>query len=90
MHDRKVMTDDGLLILAGGGTLQEALAADDAAYARWAADEEAERELRQLEIRRRRLANADLQTKIEARLRRRQRRSGGSGPAGDATTQATP
>jgi hypothetical protein len=82
MSERFVCTVDGIAVLAAGGSVEEALAADDAAEARWAAEREAEAELLRLKVQKRKHDLAEQRLRIDARLRRRQRLSGGSGAEG--------
>lgn len=64
----------GLCVLANGGTLEEAYAADDDANAQMQTELAADAERSALMTRKLKLQVLDVQTRIEDRLERRQRR----------------
>ncbi|MBD3946474.1 hypothetical protein [Nocardioides ganghwensis] len=76
---RFVSTESGIAVLQSGGTVEEALAADDAQDARWAARLAAEAQEAADRATRRQLDIAERRMRLADRLRRQRAREQGQG-----------
>jgi len=73
---RKVCTAAGLAALMSGATFEEALEVDAAQLAKWAAEDEAEREAAERRAERARLNIAEQKLRVNARVRRLRKSEG--------------
>jgi hypothetical protein len=89
-HDRLVSTGDGLAVLMAGGSLEDALAADDRFAVEAEARNAADAVRREGEAEKLRLDLMERKVRIRQRIERHRRRSGGSGAVGDTDTHETP
>ena len=79
MTDRVVTTSAGLAALMSGATFEEALAVDDAEYARWAAEDAAEAQEAADRAEKRRLTLVEQRLRVDDRIRRRRKRKDDDG-----------